>query len=125
MFQPIRPLLRWSSVLKRRASANGCSYVVLAVTPNASRSVCATSAGISIIGSFAGASTAHRTAASDDPPWTSYRPSTSAKNSMSRSACSAVRARFDQNASVFARSRSSAGWVHRLGAPPQPTPACS
>jgi len=35
MFQPIRPLVRWSSVENRLASRNGGSKVVLAVMPNA------------------------------------------------------------------------------------------
>ena len=34
-YQPIRPLVRWSSVEKRLARRNGGSKVVLAVIPNA------------------------------------------------------------------------------------------
>ena len=35
MFQPIRPLVKWSSVEKRFASKNGCSNVVDEVIPKA------------------------------------------------------------------------------------------
>ena len=125
-FQPMRPPVRWSSVEKRRACANGCSYVVDTVVPNARRSVTAASAGMCSIGSRAGISTPCRIAVSAPPRYVSYSPSTSPKKNRSMPASSTRRAWSVQYRSDVADNRSSAGWVHRLAAEePLPTQACS
>jgi hypothetical protein len=51
MFQPARPLLRWSSVAKRRARSHGDEYVVEAVASRPTWLVVGTSAASRSIGS--------------------------------------------------------------------------
>ena len=67
MFQPTRPLLRWSSVPNLRASAYGCSYVDDTVTPNPRWLVTAAIAETSSSGSLTGTCTPSVTAASALP----------------------------------------------------------
>jgi len=62
------------------------------VTPKPSRSVTAAIAGTAMTGSFTGTWAAWRTAASREPPYTSYTPSTSARNSASNPPRSSSRA---------------------------------
>jgi hypothetical protein len=51
MFQPARPLLRWSIVAKRRARSHGSEYVVDAVASSPMCSVVAARAASRSIGS--------------------------------------------------------------------------
>ena len=67
MFQPIRPLVRWSSVLIRRANGYGSSYDNAQVTPKPRCSVTAAIAEIGISGSLTGTWTAFSSAVRGEP----------------------------------------------------------
>ena len=84
MFQPIRPPVRWSSVLNLRANKYGASYVVDTVMPKPSRSVAAAIAETASSGSVTGVCTARVSAALASPPKTSSWPTASAMNKASK-----------------------------------------
>jgi hypothetical protein len=67
MFQPTRPLVRWSRVLARRAQANGGSYVVENVMPKPRCLVTAAMAGTTEAGSLLGICRPSRIAVAADP----------------------------------------------------------
>jgi hypothetical protein len=85
MFQPALPPETWSSPAKRRATSNGCPYVVDAVAMSPIREVVAASAESSVSGSIRLAAERRRTS-----PMSA---SASARNSESNFASSAMRAR--------------------------------
>ena len=71
MFQPARPLVRWSSVEMRRAKMYGCSNDTDAVSPKPRCSVTSAMAGTSCSGSLTGTCAPCRRAASTLPLKTS------------------------------------------------------
>lgn len=68
MFQPTRPLVRWSRVESRRAKLNGCSCSTDWVKAKPRSEVAAAIAGISSEGSLTGVCRPSSTAGSRLPP---------------------------------------------------------